>query len=255
VARLGLRTALIAKVGDDFFGHFLLESLNRSGVDTSGVVIDPKLKTGLSVMLSRRTDRAVLTYLGTIAALRYDEVNRDLLRRTRHLHVGSLFLLDALRPDIPTLYKTAKSDGLTTSLDTNYDPSERWNSNLVETLKYIDIFLPNETELLGVAHMPDVESALDTLSQTVPLIALKQGADGALARNGNDSFTAETIPVNVVDTTGAGDSFDAGFIYGYLQGWGVSRCLRMGCVCGALSTQGIGGTVAQPTLAEALAHL
>jgi sugar/nucleoside kinase (ribokinase family) len=255
VARLGLRVALIAKVGDDFFGRFLVETLKVRGVDTSGVVVDPILKTGLGVMLSRRTDRAMLTYLGTIAALRYDEINHQIIRRARHLHLGSLFLLDALRPEIPTLYEAAKGYGLTTSLDTNYDPSEQWNGNLVETLPHLDIFLPNETELLGIAHQPDLQTALASLSQTIPLIAVKRGVDGALAQQGNQLDTAETIPVNVLDTTGAGDSFDAGFIYGYLKGWEVSRCLRMGCVCGALSTQGIGGTTAQPTLEEALAQL
>lgn len=254
-ARLGLRVAFIAKVGDDFFGRFLVESLRVRGIDTSGIVIDSNLRTGLSVMLSRHTDRAILTFLGTIATLRYDEVNHDILRRARHLHLGSLFLLDALRVEIPTLYKAAKSHGLTTSLDTNYDPSERWNGNLAETLQHVDIFLPNETELLAIAHQSDLHTALSRLSQMIPLIAVKRGADGALAQQGNHSYKAETIPVNVLDTTGAGDSFDAGFIYGYLKGWEVSRCLRMGCVCGALSTQGIGGTAAQPTLEEALARL
>jgi sugar/nucleoside kinase (ribokinase family) len=254
-ARLGLRTAFVGKVGDDTFGRFMVDALRSRGVDTSGVVIDPAIKTGLSVILSRRTDRAILTYLGSIAALRYTDIDPALLKRARHLHLGSFFLLDALRADVPELFKTARAAGLSVSMDTNYDPSEQWNGNLLDALAQVDIFLPNETELLRITRQNDVQPALDSLIARVPLIALKRGADGALARQGSATFSAESIPVEVVDTTGAGDSFDAGFIYGYLNGWDVARSLRLGCICGALSTQASGGTGAQPTLPEVLAKL
>jgi sugar/nucleoside kinase (ribokinase family) len=254
-ARLGLRTAFVGKVGDDTFGHFMIEALTARGIDTSGVVIDSTIKTGLSVILSRRTDRAILTYLGSIAALRFPEIDLTLLRRARHLHLGSFFLLDALRPDIPKLFGTARSFGLSVSLDTNYDPAEKWNGNLMEALAQVDIFLPNETELLCISRENEVQASLQKLSEQVPLIALKRGAEGALAQQGTESYSAQSIAVEVVDTTGAGDSFDAGFIYGYLSGWEIPASLRLGCVCGALSTQGFGGTGAQPTLAEALSKI
>lgn len=254
-ARLGLRTAFVGKVGDDTFGHFMVDALRSRGIDTTGVVIDPTIKTGLSVILSRRTDRAILTYLGSIAALRYADIDPTLFQRARHLHLGSFFLLDALRPDVPELFKTARASGLTVSMDTNYDPSEQWDGNLLDALAQVDIFLPNETELLRIVRQNDVQPALDSLSARVPLIALKRGADGALAQQGSTIYRAESIPVEVVDTTGAGDSFDAGFIYGHLNGWDVARSLRLGCICGALSTEISGGTGAQPTLSEALAKL
>lgn len=253
--RLGLRTAFVGKVGDDTFGRFMVEALNGRGIDTSGVVIDPTIKTGLSVILSRRTDRAILTYLGSIAALNFAEIDLNLLQRARHLHLGSFFLLDALRPDIPELFETAHASGLSVSLDTNYDPAEKWNGNLVDALAQVDIFLPNETELLRISHTNEVQTGLQKLSKQVPLIALKRGADGALAQQRTDSYSAQSIAVDVVDTTGAGDSFDAGFIYGYLNGWDIPASLRLGCVCGALSTQGFGGTAAQPTLSEALSKM
>ena len=254
-ARLGLRTAFVGKVGDDTFGRFMIEALMARGIDTSGVVIDSTIKTGLSVILSRRTDRAILTYLGSIAALRFPEIDLALLQRARHLHLGSFFLLDALRPDIPKFFKTARASGLSVSLDTNYDPTEKWNGNLMDTLGQVDIFLPNETELLRITRANEVQTGLQALSERVPLIALKRGAEGALAQQGTASYSAQSIAVDVLDTTGAGDSFDAGFIYGYLNGWHIPRSLRLGCVCGALSTQGFGGTAAQPTLPEALSKL
>jgi sugar/nucleoside kinase (ribokinase family) len=254
-ARLGLRVAFIGKVGDDEFGRFVIHALSARGVDTQGVVVDPTIKTGLSVILSRGNDRAILTYLGSISALRYEEINLSLLRRARHLHLGSYFLLAALRPQVPSLFAKAQKFGLSTSLDTNYDPAGQWAGGLAEVLVQTDIFLPNETELLAISRQETLEAALSTLAEQVPLVAAKLGPNGATARKGQKQARAEALPVAVVDTTGAGDSFDAGFIYGYLAGWDLSRALRLGCSCGSLSTQAAGGTAAQPTLAEALAAL
>jgi sugar/nucleoside kinase (ribokinase family) len=255
IARLGLRTAFIGTVGDDAFGHFMIESLAAHHIDTSGVRMDANLKTGLSVILSQRTDRAILTYLGSIAALQFSQIDHSILRRARHLHMGSYFLLDGLRADVPALFKAAHQYGLTVSLDTNYDPSEQWDGGLSDTLQHTDIFLPNETELLAITHKKDVSSALDALAATVSITAIKCGAKGGVLRQGQNTITADSLKVNVVDTTGAGDSFDAGFVYGYLQKWTPQRSLRLACVCGALSTQGAGGTAAQPTLVEAQAFL
>lgn len=251
-ARLGLRVAFIGKVGNDEFGRFVKDYLEKRGIDTSGVVVDEGIKTGLSVILSRGNDRAILTYSGSIAALRYEEINQALLIRACHLHLGSYFLLDALLPDIPRLFDQAHTYGLTVSLDTNYDPTEKWDSGLAETLARTDIFMPNAAELRAIARNADMDAALETLAKQTPLVAVKLGPDGAVARRGTETVRAASLPIAVVDTTGAGDSFDAGFIYGYLAQWDLPRMLRLGCVCGALSTRAAGGTAAQPTLAEAL---
>ncbi len=254
VARLGLRVAFIGKIGDDVFGHFVRCELEGRGVDTSGVVMASGIKTGLTVILSRGSDRAMLTHLGSIAALRYEEVNQALLTRARHLHLGSYFLLDALRPDIPRLFDDAHSHNLTVSLDTNYDPTERWNGDLREALARTDIFLPNEIELRAITSQTEIEPALKMLvANWVPLVAAKLGPGGAIAQRGSELARAEALSISVVDTTGAGDSFDAGFIYGYLAGWELSQMLRLGCVCGSLSTRAAGGTAAQATLAEVMA--
>jgi sugar/nucleoside kinase (ribokinase family) len=254
-ARLGLRVAFVGKVGDDDFGRVVQRALQERGVDTGGVIVDPQVKTGLSVILSRGNDRAILTHLGSIAALRYEEIDQNLLGQARHLHLGSYFLLDALRPAIPTLFATAQAAGLSTSLDTNYDPSERWDSGLAAVLPHTTIFLPNEAELCAIAAQPDLNQALSRMAEQVPLVAVKLGAKGALARRGGETVRAAPWPVTVVDTTGAGDSFDAGFIYGYLAGWDLARTLGLAGVCGALSTRAAGGTAAQASLAEAQAGL
>lgn len=248
-AQLGLRVAFIGKVGDDEFGRFMLRELGKRRIDTQAVVIDPHIPTGLSVIFSRPADRAILTHLGSIAALRYDEIDLALLARARHLHLGSYFLLEALRGDVPRLFDQAKARGLSISLDTNYDPAEEWEGGLRETLQRVDVFLPNEAELLAITQADAIEAGLDRLSE-IPLVVVKLGARGAMARRGTQIVQAEAIPVKVVDTTGAGDSFDAGFVYAYLAGQDLQQALRWACVCGSLSTRAAGGTGAQATLAE-----
>jgi sugar/nucleoside kinase (ribokinase family) len=241
------------KVGDDQFGRFVVQELAARQVDTAGIVMDPAIKTGLGVSLSKEDDRAMLTYLGSIAALSYADIDPALLARSRHLHIGSYFLLAGLQPEAPKLFAQAHVLGLTTSLDTNYDPTERWDSGLRAVLPHTDIFLPNENELRALTGETDPEMALALLAEQLPLAVAKLGPQGAIARRGADIYRADALPVAVVETTGAGDSFDAGFIYGYLAGWDIPRALRLGCVCGSLSTQAAGGVAAQPTLAEALA--
>ncbi len=253
-ARLGLRVAFIGKAGDDEFGRFMLHQLQQRGIDTHGVVIDPHLPTGLSVILSRPSDRAILTHLGSIAALRFDEIDLSWLSQARHLHLGSYYLLDALRPDVPSLFDEAKARGLTISIDTNYDPTEQWEGGLRAALSRVDVFLPNETELLAITHEDSIEAGLDRLSE-IPVVAVKLGARGAMARRRSQIVYADSIPVNVVDTTGAGDSFDAGFISAYLAGQDLAQALRFACACGSLSTRAAGGTTAQATTDEALAAL
>lgn len=254
MARLGLRVAFAGLVGDDEFGRFMLEALRSRGVDVSAVRVDPSVKTGLTVILSRGEDRAILTYPGSIAALRREHLDLEMLSRARHLHLGSYFLLDGLRPDVPELFAAARARGLSVSLDTNYDPAERWEG-LDAVLSHVDILLPNETELLAISGAADIETGLARLAERVPLVAVKRGGAGAVARRGTEVLSAAAPPMTVVDTTGAGDSFDAGLLYGQLAGWELARSLRLACVCGALSTRAAGGTAAQPTLAEALEWL
>jgi sugar/nucleoside kinase (ribokinase family) len=254
-ARLGLRTAFIGVVGNDEFGRYMLAALADRGIDTSCCVVDDALRTGMSVILSQPDDRAILTYMGAIAALGQEQVDRQLLRRVRHVHVGSYYLLDALRPSLPLLFAEAHALGATTSLDTNWDPMGRWDSGLGELLPHCDILMPNEAEARLIAGCDDLDQALDLLAARVPVVAVKLGAEGALGRAGGQVVRAPALPVQVLDTTGAGDSFDAGFLYGYLDGWPLERSLRLACACGSLSTRRAGGTDGQPTLDEALAAL
>ncbi len=254
-ARLGLHVAFAGMVGDDVFGRFMLDALAQRGVDTSGVVVNPALKTGLTVHLIRGADRAMLTHMGAMEVFGLADFDMGMLAHARHLHVGSYFLQKALRPDVARLFSAAQQQGLTTSLDTGYDPDEVWGADVHATLAATNVFLPNATEALALTGARDVGQALADLAARVPVVAIKMGAEGARARTGDDEAVAPALPVRIVDTTGAGDSFDAGFVYGFLQEWPLADTLALASACGSLSTQGAGGTDAQPTLAAARAAL
>lgn len=253
-AKLGLKAAFVGIVGDDVFGHYMLGEMQKRGIDTAHCIISKKETTGFSVIFSQPDDRAILTHSGSIASLRYTDIDQDLFNHTRHLHLGSFFMLKSLQKDVAKLFANAKAAGLTTSIDTNYDPLETWDSGLHRVLEHTDVFLPNETEALNITCQPTIESALAKLSD-VSTVAVKLGSKGGLAKQQGKTVTAPPLKVNVVDTTGAGDTFDAGFLYGYLHGWSLEKSLQLACACGSLSTQGVGGTTAQPTLEQALATL
>jgi sugar/nucleoside kinase (ribokinase family) len=253
-ARLGLRVAIIGIVGKDLFGDFMLTEMQRRGVDISHVILDPSCETGLSVILSRGQDRAILTHMGSIDALQATQVTDDLLNESRHLHVASYFLQTALRPGLPGLFRRAHTLGLTTSLDTNWDPAGRW-AGVLDMLELTDIFLPNAAEAQSIAGLIDPGAAALSLARHAGMVAVKQGAQGAMAAIGDQLIQASPLPAKVIDTVGAGDSFDAGFLYGYLNHWTMEKTLALAIACGAISTQSAGGTTGQPTLDEALRYV
>ncbi|MCP4167765.1 MAG: carbohydrate kinase family protein [Chloroflexi bacterium] len=251
-ARLGLRVGFVGVVGDDCFGHFMLDALSARIVDVSNVIVDPSLQTGFGVILNRGTDRAILTYPGAVTALRADMISDDLLAKSRHLHVASYFLQTGLNPGLHALFERAQRFGLSTSLDTNWDPSEEWKG-VGELLHCVTMFLPNAVEAISISGEEEVQHAALALASRAKIVAVKLGEAGALVCDAERLLQAPAPTVEVADTVGAGDSFDAGFVFGFLQDWNIEACLDMGIICGSLSTRKSGGVAAQPTLEEALA--
>ncbi|MFZ0043230.1 MAG: sugar kinase, partial [Solirubrobacteraceae bacterium] len=228
-ARLGLRTALVGVVGDDLFGRFMLQALAQRGVDTRGIVVDAEARTGLTVVLSRSEDRAILTFPGTISTLPGDGVDTGMIDAARHLHVASFFLQPALAPALPELFARAHTAGATTSIDPNWDPAERWDGGLLDLLPATDVFLPNAEEALRISNRLDAEDAARALAARGPLVVVKRGAEGALAtRATEEPVRIQALPTpEPVDTIGAGDSFDAGFLTALLEGRSVKRALAL----------------------------
>lgn len=251
LARLGTPVAFVGRVGDDVWGRYCLEDMGRRGIDLSRVVRGGGLKTGVTVSITSPSDRALVTYLGAISALTGADVPDAAMAGLDHLHASSFFFQEGLRPDFPDLFARARRAGLTTSLDTGFDPSGQWDGGLRETLRETDLFFPNEVELAALTGTEDPAEGLRRLENGTTRVVAKLGRNGAMTRDGGEVVHVPAYAVEAIDTTGAGDSFNAGFLHRWLQGAPLVECLRLGAACGALSTLGLGGTGAQPTLAEA----
>jgi sugar/nucleoside kinase (ribokinase family) len=246
-ARLGLRTAVLGKVGPDLFGELALHRLAERGVDTRHITVDPGLKTGLGLALVKGGDRAILTYPGSLDAITPDDVSTDLLASARHLHHGSYFLQTRLRPAIPEIFRRAQESGMTTSLDTNWDPAERWDGGLRAALSHTDIFLPNRQELERITGVSGLEAGLHAVHDLgAPVVAVKLGPQGACASDGERLYRCRVTPVDTGDSVGAGDSFDAGFVAGRLQGHSLPECLQLACAGGRAVAGAVGGLAGQP---------
>jgi sugar/nucleoside kinase (ribokinase family) len=233
-AQLGLSTGLVSYVGNDSFGDFLIREMERLGVGTTYILRHRTLHTGVTVSLSMPDDRAFVTHLGAIDSATAGDAPDDLLRQTRHLHVGSFFLQSRLRPDLAEVFRRAHDAGATVSLDTGYDPAESWDTGLIDLLPQVDVFLPNETEAAGITGLEDPRRALPSLAERCRVVAVKLGPQGAIGAADGRTCEAPGLKVEVADTTCCGDAFNAGFLYEWLDGKGIEDCLRLGNACGAL---------------------
>ena len=250
-AKLGLRVSGVGIAGNDVFGEYVKSSLQKSGVDISHLKTDSSCKTAIGVALYENGDRAILTYLGTIAVTGLETVLDALLLDARHLHIGSYYLMDGLRPHWRKIAERAKELGITVSLDTNWDPEETWERGLSELLPYVDVIFPNENEAKHITGKTCEESAAKALLEHVKVAVIKNGEGGAkvFLRDGA-IFSSPSFSVDVVDTVGAGDSFAAGFLLGYINGAPPEICLKNAIICGSMSTGGSGGISSQVTFDE-----
>lgn len=255
LAKLGNDVEFLGKAGDDVFGKFCVEQLTAAGVDVSPVRTDASLQTGLTVSISDG-DRALVTYPGAMEELRADDVTDSLLAQFTHLHVSAYFLQRGLRPGLPSLFRRARGLGLTTSFDPGHDPYDEWGAEIQDVFSETSVLLLNEVELKVITRSGDIEQGLGQLATHSTLAVVKLGARGSAALGA--SGVIERVPamkVEVLDTTGAGDSFNAGFLHAWLRGWRLSRALCCGVVCGSLSTRALGGCEAQPNARELEEHL
>jgi sugar/nucleoside kinase (ribokinase family) len=243
-ALLGNRVGFHSAIGEDPFGELCLKRLAESGVDLSSVRRFPGSQTGLTVILPQPEKRFILTYPGVMAEMRFEDLDITRILEARHLHLSSYFLQQALRQRVPDLFRIAKEAGLSTSLDTNDDPDDRWDRDVLDVLPWVDVLLPNQREACRLAGVEDPLLALEFLAKKAPLVIMKRGEKGALARRGSEIVEGSSPKIAAVDTIGAGDSFDAGFLHQFIRGAKIEECLRYGNLTGALSTTRSGGTEA-----------
>lgn len=242
--RLGLRVAMVARVGDDEHGRFCREALRADGVEAEAVVTDQAHVTGLTVSLAYPRDRLLVTHPGAMLTLSAADVPRALLKRARHLHSASFFLQPSLRDGLAALFAEARQLGLTTSLDPGWDPAGSWlDVSLRATLAETDTLLVNRPELAALSDSDGLDTGAERLLDLgAREVVVKQGGEGAAYFSRDQRVAAEAWAVEVVDTTGAGDAFNAGYLSARLRKETIADRLRFANACGALTVGAVGGT-------------
>jgi sugar/nucleoside kinase (ribokinase family) len=243
-ATIGARVAFTTLIGTDDFGRLAVDRLRTAGVDTSHTILHNTVATGVTILLPHGDQRHILTFPGTIAELTVADLDFDFLVQARHFHLSSLYLQQGLQAGLPNLLRRLKQAGLTISLDTNDDPENRWGSPLSEVLPHVDVFLPSEDEICRMTDCAGLDDAIQALAMKIPTIVVKRGRRGARVYEQGRTIDVDPLNVVPVDTIGAGDSFDAGFLRAYLLSKDIVTCARAGNITGALSTQASGGTEA-----------
>ena len=245
ISSLGAKTAFIGKIGNDKFGEIVLESLQKSKVDTSLIKMDQQLGTGATICLVVEEDRANTTYPGAMDFLTINDIDDASLEKARHLHFSSYFLQPGMWGNVGVMFKRAKELGLTTSFDMQWDPGETWDLDIEGVLPYVDVFLPNETELMCLTRKDNLDEAIQWIKKYTNILVVKRGNKGSMVYY-QDQLTDLPPFLNeqVVDAIGAGDSFNAGFIYKFINGFSVADCQKFGNLTGAVSTTEAGGTAA-----------
>jgi len=250
IAKLGCTVTFVSQAGKDSFGDFCVAALKDAGISTRYVQRKADEKTGVTIALSNTRDRALITFPGAVASFSAKDCDTSLMKRHHHLHLTSYYLQRGLKPSFPALFRQAKAAGLTTSFDPNTDPSQKWSSGISSVLKYADVLFVNEREATALTGRRNKREALKALGQLVPCAVVKQGPKGAVAIQNDEVVASPGFQVEAVDTTGAGDSFAAGFVSAYVRRSPLAECLRVANACGALSTRALGGTPGQPTRNE-----
>jgi sugar/nucleoside kinase (ribokinase family) len=243
LASLGITTSFCGMIGKDMFGRYIVTELNNRRVDTSLIAENANYQTGITVVLNYDQDRANVTHCGAMEHFRFDDIPFNQFARFKHLHLSSFFLQKGLQTDIVKLFKAAREHGLTTSLDIQWDPENKWEFPYRTCLPYVDFFLPNEAEILALTGTNQLSDAFELLEAFSNTIVVKRGINGALAYSkGRYTEAKPYLHSHFVDAIGAGDSFNAGFITSFLQGKSLPESLRFGNLTGAINTTASGGT-------------
>lgn len=240
---LGTRVAFLGKIGKDDFGRLITETLDRNGVSTEFIIRSPEYKTGATIVLNYGEERAMVTHPGAMEQLVIADIPAGTMQHCRHIHISSVFLQPGILEKLPEILKQAKELGISTSLDPQWDPSEKWDLDLEELLPVTDVFLPNIQEFLALTGQKTLQDALDSVKDYAHTIAVKMGSRGSTGYTSGQVLEKKPFPNDrVVDAIGAGDSFNAGFIHKFLQGKDLGECLEFGNLTGAINTTSAGGT-------------
>ncbi|OJV38036.1 MAG: carbohydrate kinase family protein [Bacteroidales bacterium 36-12] len=243
IASLGVKTAFVGMIGKDSFGDLVKTSLQSKGVDTSLLIETDKAATGATIVLNYNEDRAMVTYQGTMDMMSFDDIDKDIFKNTKHVHISSIFLQSGIKRDLIEILEYAKECGVTTSLDTQWDPIEKWDFDYAKILPLISVFIPNETELLFLTVSKTLEEAIEKIKPHINTCVIKRSNKGSmLVEKDKINNMPAFLNTEVVDAIGAGDSFNAGYISQFVKGRSSVECQRVGNLSGAINTTAAGGT-------------
>ena len=245
LSTIGVSVAYCGCIGSDNFGNTILDDLKAKKVNTQHIIRSKTSGTGITVAFNFEQDRAMVTYPGAMNELTPSDITDNMLSQSLHLHVSSVFLQPSLKPGLVDLFKRAKELGMTTSLDPQWDPEEKWDCDWDNLLPLVDLFLPNIEELKNITQKHSEADAIDAIRNTANIVVVKKGTEGATIIYRDEIFEQPAFINNdFADAIGAGDSFDAGFISSFLQKRSLKECAQFGAVCGAINTTQKGGTTA-----------
>ncbi len=245
LSALGAKVAFLGKIGKDAFGDLVLETLHSKGVSTDLIIRDEALATGATIVLNYDEDRAMVTHPGAMEHLTLADISPEKLQLARHLHFSSYYLQPGIKKDVGKLFEMAKKAGLTTSFDMQWDPAEKWDLDVQGVLPFVDIFFPNQQELIHLTGQVNLKEAVRSLGPNVHTVVVKKGSEGSVVFDGQQVMELAAFKnEKVVDAIGAGDSFNAGFVFKYVQGAPLNECQRFANLCGAVNTTAAGGTTA-----------
>jgi len=243
LSELGINTYIISKISNDFLGQFLISKLKDYGVNTDKLVIKESNETGITINLSYKKDKYQISSLNLVSSLNADEVMFENIEDMGHVHFSSYYMMKNLKADYVKLINDIKRNykNVILSLDTNDDPENKWGEEIYRILRNIDIFLVNKREALKITKESNIKDALNKLSRVIKTVVIKLGSEGYIARDGENYYIGDQLSVNFKDSTGAGDNFDSGFIYGYIDNLNIEKSLKIANICGAKSVEYLGG--------------
>lgn len=251
-AALGSKVCFVGLVGRDSFGQLVRTSLEAKGVATH-FIGEGDTPTGATICMSYGEDRANLTYQGSMDVMGFDQIDKSVFTLSKHIHLSSLFMQSALLRDIHKVLDAAAENGCTVSLDTQWDPMEKWALDYPKVLPKITVFMPNEKELCALTGKAQLE---DAIAEVLPclggIMLVKCGSKGSLLirKDGSRKLLPAFLNKNVVDAIGAGDSFNSGFVSAFVKGLSPEECQKTGNLTGAVNTTAAGGTGAFTSLED-----
>jgi ribokinase len=244
LSELGIKTYIISKISNDTFGNYLIKRLGRHGVGVDKILIKESNSTGITISLTYAEDKMQVSSVGMVKKFNIGDIVFEGLENIAHVHFSSYYMMESLQDDYIKIISTIKKKygNITFSMDTNDDPSGEWNNKIYEILPHIDVFLINKKEALMITKKNNINDALEKLSKIVKTIVIKLGVEGYIAKHNGNIYSGDSLNADFKDSTGAGDNFDAGFIYGFLNNMEPEKSLYIGNICGAKSVEYLGGS-------------